>query len=143
MIKYRHMRKFELLEHTADVAVKVLASTKAGLAIAAVQGMFAAAEPRLGAEDAPDVKRPFDVSGEDFPSLLVNLLNEAVSLGNLHHERYQDISFALITDKKAEGEFVGKPVAGFGTEIKAATHHDLKVEKNVNGEWETVITFDV
>src|SRR3989344_3563848 len=95
------MRKFEILPHTADVAVKVTASTKAGLAIAALQGMFAASKPRIKDEDAADVKHPFSLEAADFPSLLVDLLNEAVAGASDGPKMFRDISFTLITDKKA------------------------------------------
>ncbi len=140
------MKRFEILPHTAGVAVKVAASTKAGLVSAALQGMFAAAGARFRVEDPVKDKtfeRPFSVSSKDFASLLVDLLNEAIASAEKNREAYEDLSLSLITDTKAEGKFVGRTVTGFDKAIKGATHRDLNVQKNVVGLWETVITFDV
>ncbi len=140
------MKRFEILPHTAGVAVKVAASTKAGLVRAALQGMFAAAGARFRVEDPvkdKTVERPFSVSSKDFASLLVDLLNEAIASAEKNREAYEDLSLSLITDTKAEGKFVGRAVTGFDKAIKGATHRDLNVQKNVVGLWETVITFDV
>ena len=123
------MQRYEILPHTADVRVRAIGSTRAGLLVAALKGMFAAAGPRF-AESGDRVERPFKLEAPDFSSLLVDLLNEAVSLSDEDHEAYEDISFTLITDKKAEGVFVDRPVTGFETQIKAATHHGLDVKKN-------------
>lgn len=135
------MQRFEILPHTADVRIKATGSTRAGLMTAALKGMFAAAGPRMK-EGAETLERPFTLSATDFPSLLVDVLNEAVSLSDTHREAYEDIRFTLATDKKTEGVFVGRPVEGFETQIKAATHHDLDIVKNPEGQWETVIVFD-
>lgn len=135
------MHRYEILPHTTDVRVRALGSTRAGLLVAALKGMFAAAGPRF-TEGADRVERPFKIEAPDFASLLVDVLNEAVSLSDANHEAYEDISFSLITDKKAEGVFVDRPVTGFDTRIKAATHIGLDVKKNNEGNWETILTFD-
>ena len=110
--------------------------------IAALQGMAAASQPRGTKEDAEPSERPFKIESSDFPSLMIDLLNAAISASAINHERYEDVKFTLITDTKAEGAFIGRPVKGFGTEIKAATHRDLFVQKNEQGEWETTVLFD-
>jgi SHS2 domain-containing protein len=135
------MQRFEILPHTADIRIKATGSTRAGLMTAALKGMSAAAGPRAK-EGVEAVERPFSLSADDFPSLLVDLLNEAVSLSDTHREAYEDIRFTLATDKKAEGAFVGRPIEAFETQIKAATHHDLDIVKNAEGQWEAVIVFD-
>lgn len=135
------MHKFEILPHTADIRVRIMSSTRAGMLIAALNGMFYAAKPRL-IEEAEETRRPFALKADDFATLLIDFLNEAVALSDANHEVYQEVSFDLITDKEARGAFVGRPVTGFETQIKGATFHDLKVEKNVLGDWETIVTFD-
>ncbi len=140
------MKRFDILPHAAKVAVKATASTKAGLLSASLQGMFAAAGPKFKIEDPVKDKtfeRPFSVTSKDFSSLLVDVLNAAVASASANRESYEDVSLSLITDTKAEGKFVGRAVSGFDKAIKAATHRDLNVQKNVVGLWETVITFDV
>lgn len=140
VLKYEGMRLYELLPHTADVRVRVRASTRAGLIAASLQGMFAAAEPKLGA--AEETERPFSIDAPDFAQLLVGFLNDALQKAAANGETYEDVRISLITDKKLQGAFIGRPATGFATPIAAATDKELKVEKNENGEWETTITFE-
>ena len=135
------MHRYEILPHTADVRVRALGSTRAGLLIAALKGMFSAAVPRYVGEPT-ETRRPFKLESGDFNALLVDFLNEAVSLSDMNHEAYEDVAFTLITDTKAEGEFVGKPVTGFETQIKAATHTGQGATKKDEVVWEATLTFD-
>lgn len=134
------MKQYELLPHTADVAVRARGSSKAELLTAAVQGMFAAAEPQY-VKNGEEIERPFEVAAEDFPSLLVAVLNEAIFHAGTRHEAYDDVNIASLAEMKAHGILKGRPITGFGTEIKAATYHDLSVEKK-NGTWQATVIFD-
>ncbi|MDD5251285.1 MAG: archease [Patescibacteria group bacterium] len=136
------MKKFEL---QPDFVARVTASTKAGLLSAAMQGMFTAAKPKWVKEDPVEDqtnRRRFSVTAEDFSTLVVRLLNEALSAAAANRESYEDLSLAFVTDTKVEGEFVGRAVRGFGTPIKTARKTDAKVERNADGQWETVVEFE-
>jgi SHS2 domain-containing protein len=137
------MKRFEIVPHAAGVSVRVFASTKAGLAMASLQGMFAAAAPRFVNGEALPVERPFKVESRDFGALLVDVLREAISSAAANEEGYEDIRFNLITDTKAEGAFIGRPVKSYGTVIKAAKEDSLLVDKNEKGEWETTVVLNV
>ncbi len=139
---------YEILPHTGDLRVRLTGKTKAGLFQSALKGMFAAAGPRYVNDVEPENRviqeRHFSVEGASAVDILVNLLNEAISLSDIHHESYEDIKFSLVTDAKAEGYFVDRAVRGFDTQIKAATHHNLSLQKREDtGEWEATVTFDV
>lgn len=107
----------------------------------ALKGMFAAAGPRPGEGDA-SVERPFSVKAADFPALLIDFLNEAISHSDVNKEVYEAVRFDLVTTTEAKGAFVGRPIEGFETQIKAATHSGLAVERNEEGLWDATITFD-
>ncbi|MBI4457881.1 archease [Candidatus Uhrbacteria bacterium] len=132
---------YELVPHATDGKIKATGTTRAGLMIGALRGMFAVAVAQW-VEDAPEVERSFDLGGADFETLLAGLLNAALASAAANGEGYEDIRFNLITDKKAEGAFVGKKVSGFSKKLMAAAKHDLMVAKNEAGVWEATITFD-
>ncbi len=136
------MKRFEILPHTADIRIRAEGSTRPALFVAALQGMFAAAAPEFTPGEPEHVERQFELAAKDFMSLLIDLLNEAIAVSDTNREAYDDISFTLATDTKAEGAFLGRPAARFGTQIKAATHHELAVQKNAEGNWEATIVFD-
>jgi len=133
---------YETLPHEAEIRIKASGGTRAGLLVAALRGMFAAAGGRLPDEEAAEESvRPFSVEAADFSSLLVDFLNEAAAASGTHRETYQDVHFELITDKKARGSFVGRLVTGFDRQIKAVAQGGLRVEKNAEGQWEAEIAF--
>jgi SHS2 domain-containing protein len=135
------MSPYDILPHTADMRVRASGGTRAGLLESALKGMFAAAGPRPGDGDA-SVERPFSVKAADFSALLVDFLNEAVSQSDVHKEVYEAVRFDLVTTTEIKGAFIGRPIDGFETQIKAATHGGVAVERNEEGLWEATITFD-
>lgn len=135
------MSPYDILPHTADMRIRASGGTRAGLLESALKGMFAAAGPRPGEGDA-SVERPFSVKAADFPALLVDFLNEAISQSDINKEAYEAVRFDLVTMTEVKGAFVGRPIQGFETQVKAATHGGLEVKKNEEGLWEAVITFD-
>ena len=133
---------YEILPHASDLKVKATGTTRAGFLVGAMRGMFATAGAKW-VEDAPEAERPFKITANDFETLLVDLLGSALAASAANSEAYEDIKFTLITDKKAEGAFVGRKVSGFKKRIMAAAKHDLAIAKNETGAWESTITFDV
>lgn len=136
------MKKFEILPSGEDQArILVQASTRAGLLTGAVQGMFVAAEPDVNPDSDDKIERPFSIMGEDAVDLLVELLASALVESAKHGEAFDDVKFTLVTDKKAEGAFIGKPCKKYGKKLSAAKRQGLAMEKNEEGEWESTIAF--
>ncbi len=111
-------------------------STRAGLIVAAVKGLFEAAElvyPEAGEES----KRAFEIETTNAPELILAVLRLAAATANTNKEIYNDISFSLITDKKAVGVFVGRP----SSEVHIPAIHgiDGEVVKDGDGLWRAVI----
>ena len=136
MLYLSGMKEFEVL--SGGNAIRVRATTRAGLVTAALQGLMAAASPRTSEIDEKK-ERPFSVTADDFGQLLADLLTAAARASDANKEAYEDIRFTLITDKKAEGAFVGRPTKGFKTPLKGAKAPP-DVAKNEEGEWETTVT---
>ena len=53
------------------------------------------------------------------------------------------MDISKLTETEIEGSFIGRPVSGFETQIKAATFHDLEVKELDDGSWEATLIFDV
>lgn len=130
------MKEFEVLGNGG--ALRVRATTRAGLVTASLQGLMAAAGPRTSDTEAKS-ERTFSVSADDFGTLLGELLAAAADASGAHKEAYEDIHFTLITDKKAEGTFVGRPAKSFHDPVRKPKGK-IDVAKNEGGEWETTIT---
>jgi len=134
------MEKFEVLEHKADLKIRVFGRNKEELFQNALLGMIAGLRPERKTQS---VKRKTRIEAFDLPALLVDFLSEVLYLIQVNKEIYNKVKFKRLTDKELEVELYGWKVEGFGEDIKAVTHHDLNVAKNENGVWEAVILFDI
>lgn len=135
------MQNHEFLPHTADIAIKIHADNKEGLCAEAMRAMFLAAEPRY-VEQKYSKKQRFSIKSTDFPALLIDFLNEVISLSDTYREAYDGVQFETLTDHHASGTLFGRAIAGFETQIKAATHHNDVVYRGEGSEWEAIIIFD-
>lgn len=105
--------------------------------------MFAALEP---IKTGVVVERPFAVErtgGPDPEILLIDFLSEALYHSDVHGEAYDRLKIETITGHSIKGVLQGVKIEGFeGGEIKAVTHHDLRVEKKEDG-YEAQVLFDL
>lgn len=132
----------KVLSHTADLRLRATGATKEELFSEALKGMT-----KIMKKDAfgksPSLSRHFAVEAPDITSLLIDFLNQALSLSQIHREAYTEISFDSFSDTRCETNLYGIPVEYFDEDIKAATYHEANVRQNRKGEWETVVIFDI
>lgn len=126
--------------HTADLKIHITAKSREDLFRDALRGMTDATGPVW--KDAPNVVREFTVHSADRNSLLVDVLSEAVFLGDIHNEAYDDIHIEELTDTLFRGRLRGKPIERLSLEIKAVTHHGLNITES-GGMWEATLVFDI
>jgi len=148
----KHARDFELLSHTADIKLRVYGATKKELFRHAVIGMFQSIHPkivgcheqngRVICQNLP-IKREVHITSSDELALLVDFLSEALYLSDVHDEAHLDAEIHEMRDYALRATLLGAPIQGFdGVEIKAVTYHDLEI-KQVDGEWQADIVFDI
>jgi SHS2 domain-containing protein len=135
------MKRFEILSDGEGLRVHAEGSTRPALFIAALEGMFAATVPEPVSEEPERVERPFKLEAKDVRPLLADFLNEALATSEANHETYDDVSFALVTDTKAVGSFLGRKIAGSKTQITSASVQELAPVKNAEGNWEAIVAF--
>lgn len=136
------MRKFEILEHKADLKIKVFGKTKKELFENALVGMFESARYEALASEK-EVKRKIKISSLDLPSLLVDFLSEVLFFCETKQEVYNKIKIKKISEKEIEGILIGKKLKRMGVHIKAVTYHDLKVVQKKDGTFEATVLFDI
>jgi len=130
---------YKILEHPADFEVVVFGLTKKHLFENAMQAMAHCLDAEVTEEKAEEKIR---VLSEDREALLVDFLNEVNYLSEVKMELYEKVSFSKFTDTEIVAVIYGKKVKRFGLQVKAATFHDLRVEKKDEG-WRAHIIFDV
>jgi len=142
--------RFERIDHTADVGVRVRGRTLEALFAHAAEALFDVMfepVPEPGPADTPDRVR---VEADDLPGLLQAWLSEL--LYRFLAEGRVGTAFAVVRLVRAPGacaleaEVRGGPYDparhALRTELKAVTFHQLRVEETAGGGWEAQVIFD-
>lgn len=135
------MKKYQILDHKADLKIKVFGKTKKELFENAMLAMFknAGYEPE---KNGRTKKRKIKILAVDLPSLLVDFLNELLYLVETKKLVFTKVKFQKFEDRKIEAVLSGKKLKKTGTHIKGATYYELKIFYK-NGKWQTVLLFDI
>ncbi|MBC7073871.1 archease [Candidatus Parcubacteria bacterium] len=134
--------KYQILEHTADLKIKVFGKTKEELFENAMIGMLESAkyEP---IDDSEQLTTEIKISSLDLPSLLVDFLSEVLYLVETKKEVYQKVKFKKFSKRRLEALLFGKKLKRMGVHIKGVTYHDLKIKKRKDKIFEAEILFDI
>ncbi|MBD3264005.1 MAG: hypothetical protein GF375_02740 [Candidatus Omnitrophica bacterium] len=141
------MVNFEFIEHTADLGIRVKSKEleeifkKSGEALISI---IANIRPGVAKQ------RKIKVEGIDWPDLLINCLNELLFLfytGNFIMVSC-DISLNEKTGSKIleaglKGDVFKPSQENIKREVKAATYHNLKIERDEKGRYVAEVIFDV
>jgi SHS2 domain-containing protein len=142
------MKKYKLLEHQADLKIKIFSQTKEGLFANALFAMTENINPTIE-ESAPITEEKIEVEADDLPFLLIDFLNEVLYLTQVNKKAYYDLKSVEITTTapsqktKIKATLIGRPIISFGRDIKAATYHSLEVSHKQDNRWEAIVLFDV
>ncbi len=135
------MKKYEILEHKADLKIKVFGKTKEEVFLNMLLGMSESMKPEI--EAGTRVKREIKIESLDLSALLVDFLSEALYQSQVNKETYNSVKFSKLSDNYLEGELIGQKAERFGEDIKAVTHHNLEINQNKTGTWEAIVLFDI
>lgn len=138
------MKAFKLLSHTADVRLQVKASTLEELFSIALAGMNELIK-KEACQDKNDftIEKKITLSSVDTTALLIDFLSEVLSLSHKEGAVFCRVAFTELNNESLRAIIKGKQVDSFDEDVKAVTYHEAEVKKNKQGNWETVIVFDV
>src|SRR3989344_9396794 len=136
------MEKYEILEHKADLKIRVFGKTKEELFLNAMLGMEDCLKslPAEASAKAGEIRK-IKIKSPDLPALLVDFLSEVLYLIQTNKEIYDKVDFEKFGDTELEAEISGKAVERFGEDIKAVTYHGLEIKQIKNGLWLATILF--
>jgi len=135
---------FEVLKHTADLRMRVWGDSLSSLFLDAVKGMMGVLKENPNDKiQMTNVKREIKLQSSDKTALLVDFLNEILSQAQTNKEIYPEIILKKLSETGIEAELNGIPVEGFDEDIKAVTYHEAEIKKNPQGQWETMLVFDI
>lgn len=135
------MKKFKILDHKADLKIKVFGKDLKKLFENAMIGMFEGAryEKKVKSQKS---KVKIKIKSLDLSSLLVDFLSEVLYFCETKKLVFQKIIFQKFTDNKIEATLIGEPLKRMGVQIKAVTYHDLEIHQE-KGIWQATILFDI
>jgi len=138
------LKTYELIEHTADIGIKVQGNNLDELfrnaALAMFDIMVETKEPAVKKQ----TKLKIEQKADDLEELFVNWLNELLSLSATKELIFLEFQINKLDKNTLQAIAIGEAAANYkmNTEIKAATYHQLKLEK-VNTGWQAEVIFDV
>ena len=136
------MADYEILEHTADVGVRVRGESLAEVfesvtrALAEIAGIW---RPGSGEEVV------IEVEADDLGALLVDWLSEVLYLEDGRRAAIANVEMTRVEPGRAAGALTLRPLdsdAVEGVQIKAVTYHQLLVERE-SGGWTARVFFDI
>ncbi len=138
------MKNYELIEHTADIAIRVKGKDLKDLFKNAALAIF-----QISAEkQVTEAKRQKEISitqkADNLDELFVNWLNEVISLSAAKGLIFEDFQINKLSENNLEAIAIGSDINNYkiNSEIKAATYHELHIEKTNSG-WQAEVIFDV
>lgn len=137
--------RFEEVEHTADIAIRVWGQDLAGLFANAAYGMACQmADPDAVdlADQNPNAEHLVELEAYDVETLLVTWLGELLYLGERDGCVFTDFDVLEITPTRLRATARGGPVEEHRRHIKAVTFSELEIVHTDAG-YETIIVFDV
>lgn len=140
------MKKFEFIEHTADVGVKAYGKSIPELFQNSAEAMFSLL---LSYKPKESIEKNVVLEAVNLEELLVVWLNELLAL--FYADKFLPASFLIEIEDKTNLKSLKATLKGqdfdpygntLNTEIKAATYHDLEF-KEVHGDYWARMIFDV
>ena len=135
---------FELLDHTADIALHVAADSIERLFRYAADGLYVVVGELVTSSDSHPTAFRFEAG--DVESLLHDFLAELLFLLETRRVRLADFTFACLDDNvcdvTASAADIDAQASTFDREVKAVTYHDLSVIRRA-GRFETTIILDI
>ena len=136
---------YEIIDHTADIGIRVKGSSQEELFLYAAEALFdILATPKRPL--IPAITYPVAIEADSVDSLMVNWLQELHLAFDMRRLVLTHFWIDEITPTRVEGGGKGLKFDGtrhrLGMQIKAVTYHHLKVEEK-NGEWIAEVIFDI
>jgi len=138
------MKNYEVLEHTADIGIRVKSSSLEGLFKNAGLAITELSAEKQKNQYPEKHKFVITQKADNVEELFINWLNELLSMSAAEALIFEDIKINQINEQFVDAIAIGSDMRNYKTniEIKAATYHQLKVQK-IGSHWQAEVIFDV
>lgn len=138
-------KKYELLEHPAELRLRIYGKTLEELFINAAEAMADVLIKKEKRKEEREKKEKIQIQSIDINSLLVDFLSEILAKSQINKAVYLVSNIKCQVSGKQtnlKAELIGYPIDHFNEDIKAVTYQDLNIQK-IDGIWQTILVFDV
>lgn len=139
------MKNYQIIEHTADLALCIQGEDLSGLFTNAALALFEISAVKIPSSKPPKKESISITQKAGTPDeLFINWLNELLSLSATRELVFTEFKIDKISEKALEATAIGEDISGYkiNKEIKAATYSDLKIE-NTGSNWQAEVILDV
>ena len=139
------MRRYEIIDHTADLGIRAYGATLPKLFENIALGML----ETIADLNSIDEKREIEINaqGDTLEDLLVAFLGELLFQHEVLEILFKRVEILQFNENNlsavAYGEGKNPQKHVIYTAIKNVTYHQLKVEQSADGTWETLVIFDL
>ena len=129
---------YEILHHTADIRLRVTASTLEELFADALLGLMSVMGTPAHGAHAEDIA----LDSVNVTALLVDFLNEALVRALVQRRLFTGASFATLGETHLAGTLTSAPAEELDEDVKAVTYHEAEVRRDGDG-WTTMLVLDI
>jgi SHS2 domain-containing protein len=138
------MKRFEILDHTADIGIIVYGEDLKALFENAGEAFFHLITDMRRVRRR--VRRQIEIGKEGLERLMVDWLSELLYLHDVENLLFKEFKVESVGENGLKAIVKGEPfqegVHVIKTEVKAVTYHQIEVRKE-NGNWRAQIIFDL
>jgi SHS2 domain-containing protein len=135
---------FEFLPHTADIRMRVEAASLQELFQVALDGMNEVIfPPENRASIFTNHHYHVHLQAADVTALLIDFLSDVLTAGYERKAVFFSMEVSQLTETEIDAMLFGEEVGYYLEDIKAVTYHEANVHRNINGNWETMVIFDI
>lgn len=139
------MKHYEILDHTADIRLKVTASTFKELYEGALLGMaqIIKRHDSVVCKQAVDVQQEIKLEASDEVALLIDFLSIVLTHTHIKKTLFDAVCFEQISKTSLHAIIMGRKTESFDEDIKAVTYHEAYVNQCDDGTFEAQVIFDI
>ncbi|OGP74685.1 MAG: hypothetical protein A2W09_08120 [Deltaproteobacteria bacterium RBG_16_50_11] len=138
------MKRFEILDHTADIGLIVYGEELKALFENAGEAFFHLITDLRKVRQR--IEKRIEIEGESLERLMVDWLNELLYLHEVEYLLFKGFNIESVGENGLRARVKGEPfqegVHVIKTGVKAVTHHQIEVRKE-NGRWRAQIILDL
>jgi SHS2 domain-containing protein len=139
------VKNYQIIEHTADLALCIRGEDLPGLFTNAALALFEISAVKIPSSKTPK-KESISITqkADTLDELFINWLNELLSLSATRELVFTDFKISKINENNLEATATGEDLNCYkiNREIKAATYSGLKIE-HTGSSWQAEVILDV